>query len=116
MRKRNNTSVLLLKAELPFERSALRVAFALLLILVSAYGYLIGTSIFNAIARKEAIAENVRLETSVGILEEDYFALSEGITPGTGATLGLGTLSEKEKSYVYRPGAVGVAGSAGTGL
>lgn len=114
MKKRSHASVLLLKAELPFERAALRAAFALLLILVSTYGYLIGTSIFNAIARKEAIAENIRLETSVGALEESYFALSEDITPNSGVALGLGALSKK--SYVYRPGAVGVAGSAGTGI
>lgn len=107
MRKRNNTSVLLLKAELPFERAALRAAIGLLLILVSAYGYFIGTSIFNAIAGKEAIAETTRLETSVGLLEEEYFALSESITPGIAMSVGL--MPVAEKSYVYRPGAVGVA-------
>lgn len=113
MKKRTNTSVLFLKTELPFERALFRAALALLLVCASSYGYLVGISIFNTIARKEAVVESVRLETSVGMLEEQYFALSEEITPDTGSTFGLVPVAEK--SYAYRPGAVGVV-STGSGL
>lgn len=113
MKKRNKAAVLLLKTEHPLERPLFQAALFTLFILVSAYGYFIGISIFDAIGQKEAAAESVRLETTVGALETEHFALSETITPERGAGFGLSAVPKK---YVYRPGAVGVAQTAGSGI
>ncbi len=93
--------------EHPFERAAFRALFALAGILIVCYGYFVALSVFNVIARKEAIAESVRLGAGVARLEEEYFALSESVTPERGMSLGL--VHSPAPLFVYRPGAVGQA-------
>ena len=71
------------------------------------YTYFVTLSIFNVIAHKEAIAESDRLQSEVGLLEEDYFALSKEITPALATRLGM--TETEETTFVRRPGAVGSA-------
>lgn len=105
---------MLLKEEHPVERAAFRALLAALLLSVSFYGYFVGSSIFNVIASKEAALEIARLQTAVGNLESEYFALSEDVSPERATLLGLAPVSQTE--YVYQPGAVGSARGARSGL
>jgi len=74
---------------------------------VFAYAYLVSFSIMNVIAHKEAIAKSEKLQSAVGGLEEEYFALSKEVTPEMAGRLGLTGVSKT--SFVRRPGAVGSA-------
>ena len=95
--------------EYPIERATMRALFALFGISVLLYGWFVALSVFNVIARKEALAGTVRVSASVAVLDAEYFALSGGVTAERGAELGL---SERPSAtFVYRPGAVGSAAS-----
>lgn len=71
------------------------------------YAYFVSLSIFNVIAHKEAIAQSDRLQSQVGLLEEQYFALSKEVTPALAARLGMAPTAKT--TFVRRPGAVGSA-------
>lgn len=90
------------------ENRMLRVLIVGLAAAVFAYTYFVGVSIMNVIHHKEAIAESDRLQRAVGLLEQDYFKLSNTMTPARGAEFGL--IPASDTSFVRRPGAVGVAG------
>lgn len=76
------------------------------------YAYFVSLSIMNVIIHKEAIAESERLQSEVGLLEQEYFELAGTVTPSLAADLGMTATSET--SFVRRPGAVGSAqGSRG---
>jgi hypothetical protein len=96
-----------LSSEHPAERAILRGLFFVLALLACAYLYFVGASILHIIARKESAAESARLASSVGALEEEYFALSEGVTLESMTRVGLSPVSDTV--YLYRPGAVGQA-------
>ncbi len=102
-----NKHIAILSLEYSFERVAFRVLFALLGIILCGYLYFVGASVLNIIARKEASRSSVSLQSSIAGLEKQYFALSEGVTPETGSTLGLSPVHETD--YVYRPGATASA-------
>ena len=74
---------------------------------VVGYAYFVSLSIMNVIAHKEAIAESDRLQSAVGLLEQDYFQLSKNVTPALAAQLGMTETSDT--TFVRRPGAVGSA-------
>ena len=105
-----NRKVDALAIEYPWEQTLLRVLLVSLGILTVSYLYFVAASVFNVIAHKEADLKSTRLETTIGKLEQEYFALSQQLTAETGASLGLSSITEQ--SYVYRPGNVGQAQTA----
>ncbi len=107
-----NKHLAILSLEYSYERVAFRVLFALLGIILCGYLYFVGASVLNIIARKEASAASSNMQSSIAILEKQYFLLSEAITPDSGATLGLSQVDSTD--YVYRPGATAVALPADT--
>ncbi|MDO8561520.1 MAG: hypothetical protein Q7S05_01705 [bacterium] len=96
-----------LNAEHPFERTAFRVLFVFLSILICAYLYFVVASVLNVIARKEALAKSTQLGSSIGAYERDYFALSQNVKPDAGESLGLYPVANI--AYIHRPGAVSQA-------
>ncbi len=87
-------------AEHSLERAALRGICALLIVLACAYLYFVTASVLHVMARREALAKVDAIQGSIGALEQNYFALSQSITPQEGALLGLAPVSDT--SYVYR--------------
>jgi hypothetical protein len=102
-----NKKVPILAMEHPHERPALRVVSTFLIVLICAYLYFVASSVLNVIARQEALTQQDTLRGSIGILENQYFALTQTITPQAGFAMGLQTI--EKPSYVSRPGAVGEA-------
>lgn len=107
-----NKHIAALSVEYSFERVAFRALFALLGIILCGYLYFVGASVLNIIARKEASRSSVSLQSSIAVLEKQYFDLSAAVTPQSASTLGLSDLGDTD--YVYRPGATAAAETAGT--
>ena len=74
---------------------------------VAGYAYFVSLSIVNVIAHKEAIAASDKLQSEVGLLEQEYFELSKKVTPALAVQLGM--TQTPDTSFVRRPGAVGSA-------
>lgn len=70
--------------------------------LVFAYLYFVGASILHVVARKEMSAEATRLQSSIALMEREYFALSSVVDESTAPSLGLSAV--KQTTYVYEPG------------
>ncbi len=98
-----------LSAEHPLERNALRVLIAMLFILLCGYFYFVSASVLNIIARKEADTKATQLQTSISIMEQEYFALSKSVDPESATKLGLVPVSNTK--YVYVPGNAATAGT-----
>lgn len=94
-----------LGVEHPFERTLVRVLSIALITLICGYLYFVSTSVLNVMARREVLAHVTKIQGAIGGLEQEYFALSQGVTPQTGRALGLTPLVQTQ--YVYRPGNVG---------
>jgi hypothetical protein len=94
-----------LSLEHPRERFLLHLLSICLVGLVCLYLYFITASVLNVMARKEAMGQINDIQGAIGKAEQQYFALSQGVTPEEGASLGLVPISNTQ--YVYRPGAVG---------
>jgi hypothetical protein len=99
-----------LSVEHPLEQTALRWLVALIVVFLCTYLYFVSMSVLNVIARKEALSQISRIESSISTKEHDYFALSEEVVPSTGDSLGLSPLSNI--TYVYRPGNTALANGA----
>jgi len=84
------------------EHFVVRILIAAILMCVAAYLYFVGVSIMNVIANREASLESERLQSLVGTLEEEYFALSKAISPENGAVMGLSKTADT--SFVRRGG------------
>lgn len=84
----------------------MRALFIALGALACLYLYFVSVTVFNTMARREALAQVSDIQGSLGSLESHYLALSQGITAEEGRTLGLIPV---EAQYVYRPGTVGAA-------
>ena len=95
-----NKKISILVIEYQWEQTALRILLGMLAFLTAGYLYFVAASVFNVIAHKEADVQSARLETSIGLLEQTYFKLSQNLTPSVGSTLGLATITEQ--SYIYR--------------
>ena len=91
-----------LAMEHSLETRARSVLFIFLVLLVAGYLYFVTASIFNVMARTEAIRQTQEIESSIGSLEQRYLALSQAVSPQTGIALGLAPISNT--SYVYRSG------------
>lgn len=100
----------ILTAEHPAERRVLTGLIIALAVFSAAYLYCISASVLNVIARKEAVARAATLESSIGSLEQEYFASAASVTPSSGETLGLSPIADV--SYVHRPSAVASAVSS----
>lgn len=85
-----------------------------LFVLACGYLYFVGASIFNVIARKEASAETTRLQSSIALMEQEYFALSEHVDESIAADLGLVAIDATQ--YVYKPGTAVAATIPGNGI
>ena len=90
----------------------MRVLVSLLILLALGYLYFVAASVLNIMARKEALSQSAQIEGTIGSLEGQYFALSQGITPQSAVALGLSPISVKDTDYVNRPGNVGIADTA----
>ena len=93
--------------EHPYERYAAQVLVAAVMLCAIVYVYCVVASVLNITARKDALRQTAEIESSIGILEEQYFSMSQDITPESAAIFGLAPVSGS--SFVYRPGTVGVA-------
>src|ERR1700744_5283543 len=71
----------LLAVEFPAERYAFMVLSFLLLLLIAGYFYFVIGSVFNVIAEREADARSNDLQGSIAALEQQYFSLSQALTP-----------------------------------
>ncbi|OGG80637.1 hypothetical protein A3A39_04065 [Candidatus Kaiserbacteria bacterium RIFCSPLOWO2_01_FULL_54_13] len=96
---------------LTLEHPAERITFWLLLgalgVIAALYLYLVGISILNVIARKNALEESVGISSAVSQLERDYFAATQGIGPEDGTRIGLSPVANTV--YIHRPGNTAVA-------
>lgn len=98
----------ILASEHPFERAVMQSLFFALAALLCAYLYFVGASVIHIIARKEATAQTVRLESAIAVMEQQYFALSRSVDGASASELGLAPVSGTH--YVYRPGNSASAG------
>ncbi|MDB5238397.1 MAG: hypothetical protein JWM46_667 [Candidatus Kaiserbacteria bacterium] len=98
-----------LSSEHPLEQVITKVLFITLAVLLAGYIYFVGSSVMNIIARKEADAQTTQIQSSIAVLEQQYFAVGQSVSPEKQASLGLSPISNTD--YVYRPGN---AASAGT--
>jgi len=98
-----------LAVEHPFERRARLILLIALAFVVVAYLYFVSASILHVIARTEAVHETASIEATIGSLEQQYFALSQEVSPQEASTLGLSPVDTT--SYVYRPGDVATLAS-----
>lgn len=94
-----------LSLEHPRERLLFHILSIALVVLVCLYLYFITASVLNVMARREALVRVNAIESEIGKAEQQYFALSQGVTPEEGANLGL--VPATDTQYVYRPGSVG---------
>lgn len=101
-----NKKISILAVEHPVEAQLFRAFIIGLVVCMCAYLYLVAASVLNVMAQKEAVSHSLQIQSSIGVLEEKYFALSQSITPESGASIGLAPISQT--SYVYRPGNVGM--------
>lgn len=92
----------ILSLEHPREALVLRGMCLLLAILSCLYLYFVAASVLNIIARKESDSRAAVLQSSIGALEQQYFALSQQITPDEAKMLGLTPVTEAQ--YVYETG------------
>lgn len=93
--------------EHPFEQTALKALVAVLGLSICAYLYFVCASVLNVMAQREANRTAQASETSIGTLEQQYFALSHEVTEENAEIIGLVPIAKTD--YVYRPGPVGVA-------
>jgi hypothetical protein len=98
-----------LSIEHPWEPRARSILSIVLATLVAGYLYFVAASILHVMARTEALGEMQTIQSGMASLEQQYFALSQGVTPQEGAALGFSPVSKT--SYVFRPGNAAKAGS-----
>jgi len=91
-----------LAVEYPAERIAFTLLIALLGILICAYFYFVIGSVFNVIAEKQADSSSANMQGSIASLEQQYFALSQALTPQAATDMGLAPVQNTQ--YVFRPG------------
>lgn len=96
-----------LTAEHPAERVLRAGLLVLLALLLACYVYLIASSTFNIIARKQALQEGMATQSTLSRINAEYYALSSTLTEERAAHLGLVPLEEKE--YVTRASQLGFA-------
>lgn len=106
MNTATKTRTTFLTIEHPLESVAHKGIWIAVGLMVLLYLYLVSASVFNVIASKEANSKAAHIEGAVGMLEQQYLALSQYVTPETGTTIGLAPL--EAPVYVVRPTSVGM--------
>lgn len=91
-----------LTREHPYERAVLKSLVLVLGILSFGYVYFVGVSVLNIVARKEADAQTVKLQSAIASMEQQYFALSHEVDESAAYAIGLAPIAETH--FVYRPG------------
>jgi hypothetical protein len=91
-----------LTVEHPAEQRIFHILCALLALLVVGYLYFVSASILNIMAGREAEASLAQVQSAIASLEQQYFALDEGINQSIASSLGLEPLDGAQ--YVYVPG------------
>jgi hypothetical protein len=91
-----------LSVEHPAEQRIFRILCALLAVLIAGYLYFVSASILNIMAGREAEASLAQVQSAIASLEQQYFALDEGVDQSIASSLGLTAL--KDTQYVYVPG------------
>lgn len=99
-----------LAVEYPIERLAYPILLVLLAVLFCAYFYFVTVSVFNVIGEKQADATSANIQGSIASLEQQYFSLSQSLTPQAASEMGLAPVQNTE--YVYRPGNAAAAPSS----
>lgn len=97
-----------LATEFPIERNLLRGLYGAIIILIALYLYFVSAAVLNVMHRREALTQINQINASIGDLENQYFALTQQITPQAGSTLGL--VPVQNTSYVDRPTQLSDAG------
>ena len=92
----------ILSIEHPLEGALWRSVTTLLVLSVMLYLYFVSSSVLHIMARKTAISDAARLQSSIGHMESEYFALTESLSQDEARLIGLAPLSDT--SYVFRPG------------
>lgn len=98
-----------LAIEYPAERLAFNMLIVLLAVLFCAYFYFVIVSVFNVIAEKQADTASASLQGSIASLEQEYFSLSQSLTPAAASEMGLAPIENTQ--YVFRPGNAAVIDS-----
>ena len=96
-----------LSREYALEHTMLKVLGAVIVTLILCYVYLIAVSVLNVMARREALQKSDTMQSMMGEMEQQYFALSTSLDPARAQMLGLSPL--KDTVYVYRTQMVGTA-------
>lgn len=99
-----------LAVEYPIERFAFSALVVLLAVLFCAYFYFVSVSVLNVIGEKQADASAANIQGSIASLEQQYFALSQSLTPQAATAMGLTPIENTQ--YVYRPGDAAVVATA----
>lgn len=89
-------------SEYPHEHALLRGLLVVLAALCVAYLYFVGASVLNVVARKEAVAESQRFQSSIATMEQQLFALSDSVDRSIAGVIGLQPI--EGTAYVYTPG------------
>ncbi len=95
-----------LSAEHPAEGLLLRALSGVLISCIVLYLYFVSASVLNVITRSEAQLAASSLEGSIGVLQQEYFDLSQDVSRGHAVQLGLAPVAHV--SYVHLPGDVGM--------
>lgn len=98
-----------LAVEHPAERIAFSLLIALLAALFFAYFYFVIASVFNVIAEKQADTASSNMQGSIATLEQQYFSLSQALTPQAATAMGLAPVQNTQ--YVHAPGNAALAES-----
>jgi hypothetical protein len=98
--------------EHPIEVIFVRTVVALLLALFLCYLYLVSSSVLNIMAQRGSASEAAHLQSEIGDMEREYFALGATLSPHEARSIGLAPLSET--SYIYRPGNAALVDTADT--
>lgn len=101
-----------LSREHPMERMIMRILLALIAISIFGYLYFVSASVLNVMARREADAQTVKLQSSIADMERQYFALEKGIDASSASALGLAPVAPAQ--YVFRPGNAASAATIGS--
>ncbi len=98
-----------LATEFPIERNILRGLYFAIIVLICLYLYFVSAAVLNVMYRREALTQINQIDASIGGLENQYFALTQEITPQAGASIGL--VPVQDTNYVDRPDQVSDAGT-----
>ncbi|MDP3646249.1 MAG: hypothetical protein Q8R25_04125 [bacterium] len=83
------------------ESALFRLLAGVIVVLLLGYLYFVSASVLSVIARKEALTGITKTQSAISVMEQEYFTLSQSVTPSIGASLGLSRV--RSTSYVYRP-------------